>query len=266
MNEYSLSETRNLYRKRRNILRRLLLVLFVLIMFLLIQKSFYLQRSLDPKIEIVNNKLIKTSYIVDFLSKELNKKNFFSLSTRDISKKLCNMCPLLKNIVIRKYLYPEFKIIAFVKSEDKIWGAIKSSYNNSGQLINYITIQGNEISSNVLNIDLLPKNIIHLYLDTNISLSKDKFIELYKIIDYVKNKTYLKLEKVLINKNSELNIFTPHFYIKFGCLSDDPLKKLNWLVDSLKLVNDKQYVIEYLDLTLESGAVFKETKPTQPNQ
>ncbi len=258
--EFDFFNKRNIYRIRRNRIRRVFLVGFIIMFLYCGTKLINHSSSNNVQIEIVNNYLLKNDYIANCLASSIKTTNFFLINPLNLSNSLVTSEPLFKNIIIRKYLFPTCKIVAFVE-EEKIWGKLlesNKSYNQANNTFKLITDDCNLVTLENLNLTLIPNDlfIIELFSQT-VNLNQDlKTIKL--ITEWFKNNLTIGIQKIIISDNDKLDILmTSGLKIKAGVIDSDIIKRVNKVKDILDLVKYNSGD-GYLDLTLESGAIFKQ--------
>ena len=255
--ENNLSKRRNLYRRRRNVIRRLFLTLFVVFLVLFIYKIVLISKKNPPTIEIVGNVLTQATYVINKVSQQVSNKNFFLISSKDISRDLIKTTTLLKNVVVRKYLVPKSKIIVFLK-EKIIWAELLLSKAEGKKNSLFVTDEGALVPVDYLNLNCLPKKLMPIYNNTGVVPTKNSLCLLKEVFDILHNDFLVSVSKLVITSTFDLEIY-PHesFKIKAGKLDGGLLKRISKLKVVMNAINKRSYLVEYLDLTLDSGAVFK---------
>lgn len=255
--EYYISTRRNYYRKRRNLIRRLFLVLVVVCYLFVGYKIFLISKEPLPKVEIIGSFLIQDKYIIDRVVQQISNKNFFLISPKKISNDLAQSFLLLKDVVIRKYLIPEPRLIVFLK-EKSIWArlVIELPHNINKNML--ISNDGDLLSEEYLNLTQIPKNLLPIYVNDANLLQKSHLCILKKVFDILEKDFNLRIKNFLITNTFDLEIYPQSsFKIKAGKIDTDLFKRISMLKEVMKAINEKSYLIEYLDLTLESGAIFR---------
>ena len=243
------------YRERRNTVRRAFFFLFLILFFLSLYFTLQIPNKKPVTIEISKSHLLKDVYLVQKISSQVKDKNFFFISPRAVTKNLLSSCELLKDVVIRKYLFPEFKLLIFVK-EKQIWGKLVD--NIGGNNFVYITNEGDLISENYINFNLLPENLTLVFSVNSKPLSENTLLILKKVLDFLNTNLKIKISKFLITDRDTLEIYTDNsIKIDAGYIDSNLLTKITKLSDILNQIKKKSYLIQYIDLSLENGAVIK---------
>jgi len=135
--EIDIKKNRNFYRKRRNNIRKisLIVILSLFIAFAWSLNNYFISKPF--KVVIFNNKILPNEYLKSFLLSDLEYKNFFCVSPRKISNNLKKSLPLIDELVVRKYLIPKKKIYLLVK-EKPIWASLFYKTINPGE-VSFVT-------------------------------------------------------------------------------------------------------------------------------
>ena len=253
---------RKFYIKRRNIVRRFFLTLFVVFFLIFFYKHFFVLLDNPFKINIFNNKLLNINSIYDSVFNLSHGKNLFSISPRELSKKIIQSNQLLEGLVIRKYLYPQPAIVVFVKEKD-IWAVV--NYETSNMNEKYVTSDGDLISFKNLQLnfdnDLLKNQLVSILCNGQLQLSKENLLLLKNIFHVMQNRFNCKINKFYISNNKKIEIFTSsNLRIKLGLLSPNLIGSLSKLNEIFNLVKKNSYIIHYIDISLENGALVKQIK------
>lgn len=252
--EFNVSHYKRSYTKRRNYVRRIILVLFVLFFIFLANYFYSLAFRDDIKIEVFNNKLVNNEFLVDLINNEISKKNFYLVNQRKLSNLLHNSLPLLSEIVVRKYLIPECKFQIIV-SEKQLW----SKLNVFSQEVHtfYLTVDSDLVADEYLNSDLIPLNLVMITLPKIDLLNNNQLNLLKKLSDRINN-LKLVVDRFVINDDLSLNIYTlDGFLINVGKIDENIFKKIDKLNTLLNIISEKSLMVRYLDLDLETSAVLK---------
>lgn len=256
--ENSIGKSRNSRRRRRNITRRIFLILFVICFCFFAYKIYRLPFKDKISIQIVNSELLNTGFLLDEIKNKIEDKIFFSISSNDISNRLLTICPLLQDVVIRKYIFPECKIIVYV-IEKNIWGKISKQDNSSE--VTFVTDEGDLVMPFQIDISLIPDNLIPVYLLEANVLSAHELRILKNNFDTIQHDYKLKIEKAQIVKNKILEIVSVHgSRIKIGKINEEMNNLVSMLNESIAIINEREYFPEYIDLSLENSVVFKRVK------
>jgi cell division septal protein FtsQ len=258
--EYNILNRRRQFKKRRNLIRRFMLFSLLLVFCFLSYKIYEIALITKPNISIKNNFLLSSSFLNDFIEQKVIDENFFFMNPRSLSNDLVEKVPLLKNVVIRKYLLPENKLIIYL-IEKKIWAKVFFNDSSSPPEDVFLSDNGDFIVNDYLLKENIPQPLVKVYLSKLNTPDKKALLQLKKIYDMVTSRVELPISALLIAKNNEVSIFTNFgFQIKCGKLDEFTkerilnLKKIPKVLDSLKT---GYYKSGYLDLTLENAAVLK---------
>ena len=248
---------RQLYRKRRNVLRKLFLVLFGVVLILLSCRILSAEKNSTLQFEIEGNALLENECIVSTLNSSLEGKNFFFLSPEKISGRLCDVFPILKTVKIRKYLFPTKKIILHVR-EKELWGRYNSLFAGKA-IFYYVSDQGDLVPVTCLNKSYISTGLI--VVNSQRQVSRGDILIMKKIADFFIRNLGIMIDHFVLNKMGELEIFTnDSIRVKAGLLSDDLFEKIKKLTVVLQSIKDKSYLIEYIDLTLDKGVIVRKAK------
>lgn len=255
--ENSILAKRQLYRKRRNILRKIFLFLFGIVLILLACSVLSIEKNTNFKTEIEGNLLLEKECIASTLDSFVVGKNFFFLSPQKISDRLFDVFPILKDIKIRKYLFPGKKIILHVR-EKELWG--KCNVNVLGKTIfYYVSNQGDLVPVTCLDKSYISNGLITI--NSQRALSKEDILIMKKISDFFIRNLGIMIDHFVLNRNGELEIFTDSsIKVKAGPLKNDLFEKIKKLTSVLQSIKDKSFLIEYIDLTLDKGVIVRKVK------
>lgn len=247
--ESSIFDKRNSYRRRRNVIRRIFLILFVVLLTFLLYQIILIPKKCNLKIEIANNSLANTEIIIKSLNEYLNHKNFFLIYPNQLSEYLLKSNKLINELLIRKYVFPEYKVIVFIKEEKKIWAKLKDEY---------ISNEGDIIPVAHLNLVRLPQDIVPISLEGSY-LTREQFMILKNIYDLLTRKLKIVVNKLVIKNNLSLEIYlNDEYVVNAGLINSDLVSRILNLQNLLQEVKKSSHLIKYLDLTLENGAVLRE--------
>lgn len=256
--QIDIKKNRNFYKQRRNNIRKISLIIFLLLFIWLAWglNRFYINKPFE--IVVSNNKLLPSEYLKLFLSKDLEYKNFFLLSPRKISKHLKESLPLIDELVVRKYLIPKKKIYLLVK-EKSVWASVFYKTINPNEVL-LVTDKAQVITLNKTNIGHYPERLLPIYVDNVYSLKSSQIILLKKIYELVKNIS-LNVDGFYITSANELDIKAngSTFVLHVGPINESAIssiknKKINELLQFAKKQNIE---VNYLDITLETSAILK---------
>ena len=265
--EIDIKKNRNFYKQRRNNIRNILLVILLLLFVWLTWSlnRFYINKPFE--ITVFNNNLLHTEYLKSFLSKDLEYKNFFLISPRNISKNLKESLPLIDELVVRKYLIPKKKIYLLVK-EKSVWASIFYKTINSNEVL-LVTDKAQVIVLNKTNVAHYPERLLPIYVDNVYSLKSSQIILLKKIYELVKNISF-NIDGFYITSANELDIKAngSTFVLHVGPINESAIssiknKKINELLQFAKKQNIE---VNYLDITLETSAILKTNQKKDTNK
>ncbi len=259
MNDFQsdISSRRKYYRERRNVVRNVLLLLFVLSFLFCFYSVFKVADKKEIKVEIVKNNLVRSDFISNIVLRQTAAKNFFFIVPRKISNELVLSCGLLRGVVVRKYLFPNPELFVFV-SEKTLWA--KFLLNN--QLL-YVTDEGDLVKLDCLNIKLLPSDLTVLTASNLVNVSQNVLLILKNIYDFFDTSLKIKIARLNITAKNTLEIYTDNsIKINAGYIDKNLLEKIFKLSDVLNQIKKQSYLIQYIDLSLENGAVIKKTDET----
>ena len=246
---------RKYYRERRNTVRRFLFFLFLILLFWLVQFLIQIPNKRPVTIELSKNCLLKNEYIIQTISKEISGKNFFFISPRILTKNLLSSCGLLKDVVIRKYLLPELKLLVFVK-EKQLWGKLINNTGENNPV--YVTNEGNLVSGDYINFDLLPGDLILVFCTNNKFVSEATLLLLKDTLNFFNTSLKIQINKFLVTDRNTLEIYTDNsIKIDAGYIDPNLLTKITKLKGILNQIKKNSYLIQYIDLSLENAAVIK---------
>lgn len=253
---YNISTSRNIYRKRRNVIRRLFLFLFIIIVILSTLKTYKISKYVLPKIEIENNMLISPEFLTNIVLENISGQQFIFISPRVLSEKLSEIANMSKKIVVRKYIFPELKIKVIVK-EKNLWAAV-TERTVSGANWLYISDEGDLVSATSLIASKLPKNMFPIYASNINKISKQAFYLLKDIHATIVNKNHIPIKCFKISELLDLEMITDSgLTIKAGKIDSDIQKRISKYFEVSRLIGEKTYLVEYVDLTLDNAVVLK---------
>ncbi len=252
--ETNLLLRRKQYRERRNSVRKFFFFVLSLSFIVLLYLFLQIPSQKSPKVEIYKTNLIKSDYIFQLVNKELSGKNFFLISPKAITRNLLLACPLLSDVFIRKYLYPEYKIVVIVK-ENFLWGKIVL-----GNSAIFVTNSGKQVHSNSIDLNLLPADLTLLSSNNKNILTESTLLILKEVLDYFNKTLQIKIQRFFITDGNTLEIYTDNsIKIDVGYIDIKMLEKIQKLNDILTQIKKKSYLIKYIDLSLENGAVIQKS-------
>ncbi|MBI3589925.1 MAG: hypothetical protein HY094_00930 [Candidatus Melainabacteria bacterium] len=253
--ENNISKRRELYRRRRNFIRKIFFILFVLCFLAFVNCGYKLVKNAEVKIEVIHNRLIKRQYVSDFVQGEIGKSNFFLVSPRKIAQTLLTATPILRDVIIRKYLFPQYKYLVVV-NEKNIWGTFRTHNDVIGSRM-YVTDDGSIVSHSYLELSALPDNITSIIFEGSAFPSQRQMQILKEVCNQIKDFNLL-IDNFSIDKNYDLDIYTTDRYLihagKIDQSLTEKIKKIKYL---LNVIKQHSFKVQYLDLNLEAGAVLK---------
>ena len=246
---------RRYYKEKRNTIRNFFFFFFFLLFILFTGFLFHVTNKKPVKIEFSDARLVKNEYITQNISKQIAGKNFFFISPRRITENLLLSCGLLKDVVMRKYLLPELKLLVFVK-EKQLWGKLINNLGENNPV--YITNEGNLVSGNYINFNLLPANLILVFCTNNKFASEATLLILKDTLDFFNRNLQIKINKFLVTDRNTLEIYMDNsIRINAGYIEPNLLTKITKLRGILNQIKKNSYLIQYIDLSLENAAVIK---------
>ncbi len=233
--------------------RRFFLTLFVFIFLFCLYYVFQISYNRKIKIEVSNNYLVKSEVVIRSVSSLTSGKNFFFIYPSKLSENLVSSYGLIKNVVIRKYLIPELKISIFVK-EKNLWGRLITLANGTV----YITDEGDLVKSDYINLNLLPSDLTLILINNNVNVTKNTLLILKDVHDFFENLLKIKINRFIVTDRNILEIYTDNsIKINAGYIDKSVLEKIVKLSDIFNQINKQSDLIQYIDLSLENGAVIK---------
>ena len=265
--EINIADKRKFYLKRRNFIRRIVLVFLVFLSGFIFFRIYNLPKHHSVKIEFYGNKLINNVLLQSQLYSYIENRNFYLISPRNLTSYIVKTFPLIEDIAIRKYVFPEIKLIVSFK-EKQVWGKIYSSGNSPND---YVTNQGDTISLGQINLDNLPSNILNIYLEKDYVLTVSFLSLLKTFIDEIYKNKWIKISEIKLNKKNEIELVSsmslnPMLKIKVGQIQNEMKIKLQRLDNVIMLVNENDYCVEYLDLNYDGSAVIKTCSDKNKNK
>lgn len=251
--------SRNVYRNRRNVIRRFFFLFFIIVIFLFCRNVYFYIASATPQLEVINNSLVNQSYIINEVFKLVNNKNFFLISPREISNYLMDSNHLLKHVVVRKYIFPGCKILILLK-EKNIWAVLVNGANHrkAPNINAVVTDDGDVVPTNFLLFNKLPKTLLPIYVVTGNIFLNSSFCILKDILTQIKNNVGLDVEHFLITYDNQLEIYSTNgIKINVGKLDSEINDRILKLGPALRAIEQSSYIVDYIDLTLENAVVFK---------
>jgi len=184
----------------------------------------------------------------------------FLISPGKIRNELVQTNKLLKEVVVRKYIFPKYQLIVYI-DEKKIWSEIFSITGDELASF-FLTDEGNVIPKSFVDLNLLHNQLIPVLCDHLDSIDTDSFFTVRNVVDIVYKKFGLQINKATISNDLELALVTNdglnnELLIKAGMIDNELFKRISRLEESLNLIRQKAYLVEYIDLTLENSVVLK---------
>ncbi len=251
------------YRKKRNFVRKIFQILFIGLFCFSVYVVYVIPKRNKVQIDIVQNYLINTSELQNAIYGYITDRNFFLISPRDLSEYLTHTYGLINNVIIRKYLLPKYKIVAFVH-EKKIWG--KLIYNDSAsdnqEIYGFVAEDAKLISPNYLNIEFVPQTIPSISVDKEHLPVWGTLNNLRIFLESVNKNNSLNLRLINILPNEEVEmVFENELKVNVGkLLPEDLKKKSDRLLASLELIEKEEVPANYLNLGLDNSATLKSDK------
>lgn len=254
--EYKLQKRRNHFRKRRNVLRRVLLIVLMLFFIFGVYKLYKFPEGKRIKIRIFNSQITNNHELKSLIKLGVSN-GFYGLSTKDLSRSVLNEIPVLKNIVIRKYLFPALEINCYL-NEKAVWG--KYICEDEGHDV-YILDDGEKTLAKYLNLDNLKESELKK-LCFKQEISNEKMQSLMQILDKIDKQKIVIINKVTLAEDGNIQFVTDeNVLIKAGKFDEDLTERVSKLNDAITVVQQKDYKVSYIDLTLDNSvAIKKESK------
>lgn len=244
------------YRMRRNIVRKFLLVLTTAIVFYLSYLLYKLPVNKNVHIEVVNSKYSNSEYIALNIQDNLSENNFYLLSCNKLSEELLAKNKLIRQAIVRKFIFPKVSIVAYVLEKNiclNVFYVDRFGDKEQGYLLEdgYI-IDPFYVRENVIN-----KNLPNLYLSFNHLPSKALLFQLVDFYDrLVKSK--INIKDVYCDSKMNLKILCHGgLLVYLGKLDETLYSKIHKLKESLAFIQENNYKVEYIDLSLENSAVVR---------
>ena len=258
--EYTIYQRRNSLRRRRNIIRRIALFLSVIFFIFLDSNIYSAAFKITPDIQVINNKVSDVENLKNTVNNLVSGENLFLISPRKIRNELVQTNKLLKEVVVRKYIFPKYQLIVYI-DEKKIWSEIFSITGDELASF-FLTDEGNVIPKSFVDLNLLHNQLIPVLCDHLDSIDTDSFFTVRNVVDIVYKKFGLQINKATISNDLELTLVTNdglnnELLIKAGMIDNELFKRISRLEESLNLIRQKAYLVEYIDLTLENSVVLK---------
>ena len=258
--EYTIYQRRNSLRRRRNIIRRIALFLSVIFFIFLDSNIYSAAFKITPDIQVINNKVSDVENLKNTVNNLVSGENLFLISPRKIRNELVQTNKLLKEVVVRKYIFPKYQLIVYI-DEKKIWSEIFSITGDELASF-FLTDEGNVIPKSFVDLNLLHNQLIPVLCDHLDSIDTDAFFTVRNVLDIVYKKFGLQINKTTISNDLELTLVTNdglnnELLIKAGMIDNELFKRISRLEESLNLIRQKAYLVEYIDLTLENSVVLK---------
>ena len=243
------------YKDRRNLIRRIFLVLFICSLLFSVWGIYLHINKSDIRIEVLNGRLLNEAYVIHDIELHVDKKKFLFLSPRSLSEGLLASFPLLQDVVIRKYIFPEVKLVVLLR-EKGLWGKLANKTRKIPE--GYVTEYGDFVQADYVNVELLPLDLIPV--ETYDFVSTPELFVLKRILDYFRESLKLPIEKFLITKKKTLEIYAANsIKVNAGIVDEMLLDKVVKLKDIFKLMKSELSLIQYVDLSLEKGAIVKKS-------
>lgn len=257
----AINPSRNInFSKRRNKVRAFLLFVFS-IMLLSFLFALYKKVLFKPiQIQIENSITTKEQNILRDVKQIVQNKNFFLISPKEISLALKISNPTLKDIVVRKYVFPSNKLLIFVASEKEVWGKLvcleKDKLLN---LIGYVTSDGKMIYKEQINEDKINDKLVLLELAdcsyNKVYIDKNMLVDLKEILKLLTSKYKLEVNKVQVLPSMDLYVYLESgLKINLGKADNTVFSRVSMIEGIKSFINN----LEYLDLTPQKIVIYKE--------
>lgn len=244
---------RNQLRKRRNVIRRIFLVLFISISVLFFRVLFAYPYNKLLEINVINNKYVNDKWLKEIVLKNANNKNIFIVSPRYISKVIVSELSLFKAIFIRRYFFPKPKIF-IVLNEKNIYS--KVYFKND---LFYMTDEGELINPKYLNLTKLPSDLISVYIDERPNVFSKNIFSTISRLSRSLEKLNIKVLKFLLDKKTNLFVYsTEEQIICLGMVNNgEVLQNLMLLQPTLELIQKNSVMMKTIDLRENSYAILR---------
>lgn len=267
--EYNILNKKKYFKKRRNFIRRFFLLVFVFLFTFTLFKTYSFSKDKEINVYVGNSFLISSDYVREYVLNEILHKNFFLISGREIGTSLIHSAPILKSVFIRKYIFPEVKLMVFLK-EKNIWGKLFGKNFESSTRLFYLTDEADIVSSEYLNLQNIPVEPVHLHIYTKDIPTKETLLLIEKNYLILVDKIKLPVGSLLLTEKNDLEVFSKYgFKIKCGKVDDflrERILNLNKISNILEGIKKGEYKSGYLDLTLENAAVLKSVPEPKPEK
>src|SRR3989338_3755469 len=204
--EYTIYQRRNSLRRRRNIIRRIALFLSVIFFIFLGSNIYSAAFKITPDIQVINNKVSDVENLKNTVNNLVSGENLFLISPRKIRNELVQTNKLLKEVVVRKYIFPKYQLIVYI-DEKKIWSEIFSITGDELASF-FLTDEGNVIPKSFVDLNLLHNQLIPVLCDHLDSIDTDAFFTVRNVLDIVYKKFGLQINKTTISNDLELTLVT----------------------------------------------------------
>lgn len=253
--EYNIQKTRNKHRKQRNFVRRITLAVFILFFILFLRHLYLKPFKSTVDIEILNALFSNKEYILSEVEKQIKDKNFYQISPIQVSHYLIKNCKHLSNVVIRKYIFPKYKIIVHL-DEKEIWANVVIPDESKK---NYFACNDGSLALPLcLCIEMLPKDLIDVEINVPDALNQDELVILKDALSVIEKDYGIVLDKVTLTSEKKIEILCKNgLLIKAGEINKNLPKTIQKLENTLAVIEEKQYEVDYIDLTLEQNIVVK---------
>jgi len=256
--EYSIHKKRTEHRRKRNVIRRFFLFVSILIIAIFLYQLYLLPAKTDIPVVFEKNKLLNTELIKSQVEEYVNGKNFYLISLNKLSKEILDSCTLLKNIIIRKYIFPKCQFVAYVVEKD-VWGMLKPLSGSNYGMTYFISSEGNLILPEYVVEENIEDILILLTAKNSDDLTPVVLNIAMKNLLLMKDKFMLEIKEVSIEEDNKMTITCmDDLIIKAGKINDGLYERTGRLQKALEIAHDKGLVLQYIDLTLEKSVVFKE--------
>lgn len=256
--EYNIYKKRNDRRRKRNIARRVSLIGFIIIFSFVLYQIYLIPVRNPISINLELNKLVNTEFIINRINAYVQSKNFFLIAPNEISKQVTDECNLLKKIVIRKYIFPTVSLRAYVV-EKNVLGKIR--FKNSGDIVkseHYLTDEGNLVDPKFIVEDKIESALIPVTAVSGNSVALLDLKLLMQALKKISDNYGLIINDAQINYDGELKVLCDKdLKIIVGKIGEEILKRVARLKDVMEIVHRRDYLVDYIDLTLDNSVVFK---------
>ena len=113
----------------------------------------------------------------------------------------------------------------------------------------------------------LPENLTLVFCNNKKLLTESVLLILKDVLDFFNTNLKIKIHKLLVTDKNILEIYTDNsITINAGYIDMNILKKITKLTEILNQIKKNSYLIQYINLSLENGAVIKKADDKKINK